>query len=72
MELIKGKTICIFSAQYLPHMGGVEQYTYNLAKALTKMGNKVTVVTSNVMNSETYEETDGIMVFRLGCFNLMD
>lgn len=72
MELIKGKRICIFSAQYLPHMGGVEQYTYNLAKALAKMGNQVTVVTSNVMNSEEYENTDGISVYRLPCFNLME
>ncbi|MCI6432044.1 MAG: glycosyltransferase family 4 protein [Lachnospiraceae bacterium] len=53
-------------------MGGVEQYTYNLAKALAKMGNQVTVVTSNVMNSEEYENTDGISVYRLPCFNLME
>ena len=28
------KTIAIFSGYYLPHLGGVERYTYNLAKNL--------------------------------------
>lgn len=72
MELISGKRICIFSAQYLPHMGGVEQYTYNLAKTLVKKGNQVVVVTSNVMDAAEYEETDGIRIYRLPCFNLME
>lgn len=72
MESISEKKICIFSAQYLPHMGGVEQYTYNLAKTLVKKGNQVVVVTSNVMNAAEYEETDGIKVYRLPCINLME
>ena len=42
------KRYCIFSAQYLPHMGGVERYTYNLAKELINQGNEVVVVTSNL------------------------
>ena len=63
---------CIFSAQYLPHMGGVERYTYNLAKNLIKRGNKVTVVTSNLfkMPSRTIEEE--IEIYRLPCLNLMN
>ena len=28
------KKVCIFSAQYLPTVGGVERYTYNIAKQL--------------------------------------
>ena len=43
-----GKKYCIFSAQYLPHMGGVENYTYHLAKELVERGNSVTIVTCNV------------------------
>ena len=35
---------CIFTANYLPNLGGVERYTYNLAKKLTAQGNKVTVL----------------------------
>ena len=33
-----GKKYCIFSAQYLPSMGGVENYTYNIAKKLIAKG----------------------------------
>lgn len=72
MELHRNKKICIFSAQYLPHMGGVEQYTYNLAKALIKKGNQVVVVTSNVMDAAEYEKTDGIDIYRIPCFNVME
>ena len=47
-----GKKYCIFSAQYLPSMGGVENYTYNIAKKLIAKGNDVTIVTSNAHNLE--------------------
>jgi glycosyltransferase involved in cell wall biosynthesis len=67
-----GKSFCVFSAQYLPHMGGVERYTYNLAKKLVEMGNTVTVVTSNTEISPDEEEMEGIKVYRFPCFNLLD
>lgn len=38
----------MFSANYLPNVGGVERYTYNLAKKLAQRGNNVIIVTSNV------------------------
>ena len=67
------KHYLFFSAQFLPHMGGVENYTYHLAKALIAGGNKVTVVTSmNVPGTKTYENMEGIQVYRLSCLNLMD
>lgn len=66
-----GKSYCIFSAQYLPHMGGVENYTYNLAKKLVEHGNAVTVVTSNTESVLEYEETEGIRVYRFPVFNFM-
>ena len=50
------KHYCIFSAQYLPHMGGVERYTYNLAKKLCEYGNEVTIVTSNGCDLSSYEK----------------
>lgn len=52
------KSYCFFSAQYLPHMGGVENYTYHLAKELVRRGNKVTIVTSNVENVDLYEKKE--------------
>ena len=62
----------VFSAQYLPTLGGVERYTNSLAKELIKCGHSVTVVTSaldNVPMEET--DTDGIHIFRLPCLMLM-
>lgn len=66
------KSYCIFSAQYLPHMGGVERYTYNLAKKLVEKGHDVTVVTSNVDHVAACETMDGIMVYRVPCWNLLN
>lgn len=66
------KHYCIFSAQYLPHMGGVERYTYNLAKKLCEYGNEVTIVTSNSHGLPSYEKKDGITIFRLPCFLPLD
>lgn len=66
------KKYCIFAAQYFPHLGGVERYTYNLSKQLIEQGNQVVIVTSNVNRIKSYEKMDGIPVFRLPCFNLLD
>lgn len=66
------KKYCIFAAQYFPHLGGVERYTYNLAKKLIEDGNKVVIVTSNVYKLDEYEKLDGISVYRLPCWNLLD
>lgn len=66
------KRYCIFSAQYLPHMGGVERYTYNIAKGLSDNGDKVTIVTNNTMQSRCYEEKKGIKVYRFPCYPLIN
>ena len=39
-------TICYFSAQYLPTVGGVERYTWNLARRTVAAGHRAIVVTS--------------------------
>lgn len=66
------KKYCIFSAQYLPHMGGVERYTYYLAKELIKLGNKVTVVTSHMDGLPDHQVEEGIEIYRMPSFNFMD
>jgi len=66
------KKICIFSSHYFPYLGGVESYTYNLAKGLMKKGDKVVIVTSNDMGLKAYEKMDGIPVFRMPCFSLLE
>ena len=63
---------CIFSAQFLPHLGGVERYSYNLAKTLSKKGNKVVVITSRTGDLPQREIMDDILVYRVPCINFLD
>ena len=65
------KTYCLFAANYLPNLGGVERYTYNLAKRLISGGNDVIVVTSNTDNLKDIDVLEGIKIFRLPCFNIL-
>ena len=66
------KSYCFFSAQYLPHVGGVENYTYHLAKELVNKGHSVTIVASNVEGAAEFEIQEGITVYRMPCFNLIN
>lgn len=52
-------------------MGGVENYTYNLAKQLIKKGHRVTIVTSNTSSLQSIEEDVNMKVYRMPCFDLM-
>lgn len=61
----------IYAAQYYPHMGGIENYTYNLSRELVSRGHEVTIVTSNVSELQDFEEVEGIKIYRMPCFNLM-
>lgn len=66
-------TICIYSASYLPCLGGVEQFTHNAAKALIKNGISVRIVTSNTHGLNEKESTDeGITIYRLPCIPLIN
>lgn len=66
------KSFCLFCANYLPNLGGVERYVYNLSKQLINLGHEVTVVTSNVFDLSSYEvDENGIEIFRLPCHNFM-
>ncbi len=63
---------CLFCANYLPNLGGVERYVYNLSKQLINLGHSVTVVTSNVFDLPSYEiDQNGIEIFRMPCYNVM-
>ncbi len=67
-----GKWYCFFSAQYLPTMGGVERYTYNLARRLIAKGNRVTVVTSNIQGLPAHEVSEGIEIYRLSSLGFLN
>ena len=59
-------TICFFSAQYLPTPGGVERYTWNLARKAVHNGCQAIVVTSALPGlPERETDADGIEIFRL-------
>lgn len=58
--------IAIFTGYYLPHIGGVERYTYHLAKEFTKHGHKVYVITCRYSEElKEIEEMDSITIYRL-------
>lgn len=66
------KTFLFFSAQYLPTSGGVERFTYNLAKNLISHGHRVIVATSALPGLPTRETDDlGIQIFRFPSLLLM-
>ena len=65
-------TICYFSAQYLPTVGGVERYTFNLAKRAVAAGHRALVVTSALPGLPAHEvDGHGIEVFRLPVWPVM-
>lgn len=66
------KHYCIFAANYLPNLGGVERYTYNLSKELIARRNKVTIVTSNIFSLPPQEKIDGIEIFRMPSWKVLN
>lgn len=64
------KKIAIFTAFYLPHLGGVERYTANLCKELKRMNYEVTVITCNYDYLKREEKTADCKVYRLPIYNL--
>lgn len=66
------KTFCFFSAQYLPKTGGVERFTFNLAKKLVSHGHQVIVVTSEYASlPENEKDGEGIEIIRMPSYQFM-
>ena len=61
----KKKTIAIFTGYFLPHLGGVEQYTDSLSKELIRNGYKVIIITSNDNEYKSYEKNGNLSIYRL-------
>lgn len=67
-----GRRICIFSALFLPSMGGVEVFTDQLARALAARGDSVTIVTNDTHGAPEHEQlAEGVEVVRLPCWRLL-
>lgn len=63
------KTIAIFSGYFLPHTGGIENYTANFSKELEKLGYRVLIITVNENNYESIKEDKNILLLRLPIYN---
>lgn len=71
--MANSKTICIFSALFPPSIGGVENYSFNLAKELINCGNRVLVVTNNTHRQKSHQVMDnGIEIYRLPCVSILN
>lgn len=66
------KSILIISSFAYPHTGGVELFTYQIAKRFMLVGCNVTLISLNTENSLNKEEIDGIRIFRLPCFSIIN
>lgn len=65
------KTVAIFTGYYLPHVGGVERYTYHIAKELNKQGYRVLVITSRYdKDLPQIEQMEEITIYRLPTYCL--
>ena len=65
-------TFCFFSTQYLPTPGGVERYTWNLARRCRATGHRALVVTAALPGLPARErDADGIEIFRLPSYPVM-
>ena len=65
------KKALIFAAHFHPHVGGVERYTMELWSRMLKKGWKVCIVTTNTNQSQSFEDIQGLKVFRLPCIQLI-
>ena len=67
-----GASYVIFSAQYPPHLGGIENFTYGLSHALAKRGDSVLVVTNETNGVGVgVKEDEDVEVLRLPCYPLV-
>ena len=64
-------TVAIFSAQYPPHVGGIESFSDRLAHALANKGYVVFVITNDISGQSGIEIESGVTVIRLPCHPLM-
>ena len=66
------KNICIVSSQYLPHVGGVENYVFNLSRELSGRGHFITIITSQIEGLPEYEKNGNIEIYRLPTTQFMN
>ncbi|WP_394805990.1 DUF2304 family protein [Thermophilibacter provencensis] len=69
---VRPLSIAIFSAQFAPHIGGVETFSDSLSAELARRGHNVLIVTNDTEGLGSRDETlEGVEVVRLPCFPLL-
>ena len=64
--------ILIFAGSFYPFLGGYENFIYNLSLKLMEIGHSVDILTMNTEKVDDFEKKDGIQVYRIPCWNLLD
>jgi len=58
--------ICMLTWEYPPRIvGGIARHCFGLARALTRIGHSVYVVTLDFPGAPQYEESDGVKIYRI-------
>ena len=65
------RRIVIFSALYMPHLGGVEKFSQSIAAELSK-DSQVTVFCMNTENQPSVVKEGEVTIFFLPCFPLQE
>lgn len=68
--MIKKKTVAIFTAYTVPHLGGIERYVDNLVKQFVKMGITPVIITTNFDNSEYVLNNEGVTYYKLPIYSI--
>jgi len=65
------KNIIIYCSFFYPHIGGLENYVFDLATELVKLNFNVTIVTENTENYKDFEEINGFKIYRIPTFIIL-
>lgn len=60
--------ILLMNYEFPPTGGGAGRATYNIARQLARLGHDVDVLTSRYNGEKSYEETDGITIYKVPIF----
>lgn len=61
--------ILLVTHYYQPHVGGIEIIAYNQARELARQGHEVTILTSQLLQDQPEEITEGIRIVRVPIWN---
>lgn len=64
--------ILIFAGSFYPFLGGYENFIYYLSKKLMQKGHSIDIFTMNTEKTKTFENIDGIRVYRIPCWNALN